>query len=144
MSDPDILTGGSWQVVRGVKHWVPDGPTPVEPQVDVASLLACPFCRAQAGQTCKSRGGNPVLPHTSRLVGRYCQCGAPMPYRKGTRRKLCDTCRHEEAKASKRRTRARRARCGTDSGYRRHRRLGEQPCDRCLEGHAYATRRNAA
>ena len=28
------------------------------------------------------------------------------------------------------------AECGTDSGYRRHRRLGEEPCAPCRAGHA--------
>ena len=30
------------------------------------------------------------------------------------------------------------AECGTDAGYRRHRRSGEKPCDECKRGHAEA------
>lgn len=139
---PDVLTDGSWQHDgRGVLRWVPDPTTILETRVNVADLIACPTCHAKGGETCKSRGGNPVLPHTSRIVARYCQCGVPLPYRRGSRRKLCDDCRHEEACASKRRARARQAKCGTDSGYRRHRRLGEKACGPCLEGHAHAARR---
>lgn len=142
MSDPLALDGGSWRPVGGVLRWVPEESPPKPKPVDVGSLLACPFCRAKAAETCKSSGGNAVAPHATRLVGRYCPCGERLLYRRGSRRKLCDACRDEEARASKRRTRALRSKCGTDSGYRRHRRLGQDACGPCLEAHAHATRRN--
>lgn len=136
---PDMLTDGTWQPDGAILRWVSNSAP--APAVNVADLIACPTCRSKGGETCKSRGGNAVLPHTSRIVARYCPCGTPLRHRRGSRRKLCDDCRHEESCASKRRARARLAKCGTDSGYRRHRRLGEPACGSCLEAHAYEARR---
>jgi hypothetical protein len=87
---PDVLTDGSWQVVRGVQRWVPDVVgTPVRPEWDVRLLVACPKCKAKVDQTCRTKGGFPSAPHVRRLAPRLCPCGGLV----APHRKLCERCR---------------------------------------------------
>lgn len=55
----------------------------------------------------------------------------------GFRAGMTATARTREAR---RRGWNKRAQCGTDSGYFRHRRAGEPACDECLAAHAAAAR----
>lgn len=97
---------GRW-VQRGlVKVWEA---TP-SPALDVAQLIACPTCRARVTQSCRSSGGHPRAPHSTRLVSRRCACGSLLERKKS----VCTFCRHENDQASKnaygrRRTREKRA-----------------------------------
>ena len=75
-------------------------------------------------------------------------------YREGT--PLCDACRvirREQAQAERRKrgirpiaiVRAeRRPKCGTASGYQRHRRLGEDACRACLRAWSEQTKKSQA
>lgn len=150
---PSVLAGGSWQPGRwGVQVWIPHTTSEVVARGGTGWMIACPTCRAKVNQTCTTISGHTRNMHKSRLAPRLCDCGELLAWK----RRLCDNCREAATRESKRirapkdrerkaaylrERRARRAPCGTDSGYYRHVRGFKEPaCFECLDAHRVATR----
>jgi hypothetical protein len=66
--------------------------------VSIHALIACPTCHARLDESCRTPSGHTTTAHGSRLASRRCPCGAALGYR----RSLCDDCRDERLRASKR------------------------------------------
>ena len=132
---PAVLVGGRWVNEKGVQRWVAD-PTPLAAPKPVRTrLVACPYCRAKVRETCKSSGGNPVLPHSVRLAARLCPCGdLPAP-----RKRYCEPCRiaalalNYQLREMRKSTRERRTeiKCGTCG--KQCRNFGRGLCNRCYK-----------
>jgi hypothetical protein len=107
---PDVLTDGRWAPDGLILRWTPaDQLPPLQRDAhDIALLIACPTCRVKVSQRCRTRTGNPRMPHPTRLVAKKCGCGNAL----GRWRKLCDAChlrnKRESTREASRRLRARR------------------------------------
>lgn len=104
ISPADI--GGHWIRRKGIKHWVPDPPTPVQKPVydsrkkrttieelrlqrPAKVVPACSKCGAMSNESCKTASGHTTTAHKERVVERRCTCGAALK----PRRVMCDPCR---------------------------------------------------
>lgn len=93
----NALKGGTWVQRGAVKVWTAASEPP--PKIyDLSKLIACPTCRAKVTETCRTKNGRRTTPHGSRLAPRLCICGALL----GNKRRLCDDCRDESIRLSKR------------------------------------------
>lgn len=95
------MNAGRWVTVRGIKRW--DSTPQPDPRPKFSDLIACPTCRATITQGCRSTGGLPREPHTTRLVSRRCMCGSLLARKK----QMCETCR-EKSRARQYREREKR------------------------------------
>lgn len=101
MSEQIELTHGRWTLHGSILTWTPDDPTEwlrATERRPIDRLIACPACRANVTQPCRTKTGHTRTAHACRLAPRLCPCGSVL----AAQRRLCDGCRDDSRRASKR------------------------------------------
>lgn len=100
-ADDTALEGGRWVLRGNIQVWVPEDPFAwglVRTERKLADLIACPSCHAKVTEPCRTSSGHTTTPHSCRLTGRLCECGATLT----SQRRMCDPCRDDSLRVSKR------------------------------------------